>query len=109
MTAERMTKMTKFTPGPWTFRDCTPEETNNKYEGLRFMVSDKYENICRTTDGAKQAEVNARLIATAPDLLATCQFIKEHLHHLEGDAIAKKSLVAIIEYELETVIKQAIE
>lgn len=61
----------KHTNGPWIFRDCTPDFTDGKYEGLRFEIwADTLDyHIANTTDGARQAEANARLIAASPELL----------------------------------------
>ena len=58
------------TKGPWIFRDCTPDITDGKYTGLRYEIwaSTLDYHIANTTDGAQQAEANARLIAAAPDL-----------------------------------------
>ena len=52
------------TPGPWAIEDCTPGEST----GLRFAINSKDNVIARTTDGWKEAQANARLIAAAPEL-----------------------------------------
>ena len=52
------------TPGPWAIEDCTPGEST----GLRFAINSKDNVIARTTDGWKEAQANARLIAAAPEM-----------------------------------------
>jgi hypothetical protein len=56
-------KHATHTPGPWQIEDCTPGEST----GLRFEVGTKDSVIARTTDGWKEANANARLIAAAPE------------------------------------------
>ena len=57
-------KHATHTPGPWQIDDCTPGEST----GLRFEVGTKDSVIARTTDGWKEANANARLIAAAPEM-----------------------------------------
>jgi len=68
-------KHATFTPGPWQIEDCTPGEST----GLRFEVGTKDSVIARTTDGWKEANVNARLIAAAPELLEQCKLFEKVL------------------------------
>lgn len=65
-----MTKAT-HTPGPWHIE---------KSRGNRFVVRDKDNNVpgvCTVYDYGEHgpAEINARLIAAAPDLLEACKAI----------------------------------
>ena len=70
------------TAGPWQIEDCTPEDTNGMYEGLRYRIFADGYNIAKTTDGHKQALANARLIAAAPDMFALLERIaKEPCDH----------------------------
>ena len=54
-----------FTKGPWASEDCTLGES----EGLCFAINSEDTVIARTTDGWNEARANARLIASAPELL----------------------------------------
>ena len=71
-------KQETFTPGPWSIEDCTPGEST----GLRFAINSKDNVIARTTDGWKEAQANARLIATAPELLEQCKLFEKLLSTL---------------------------
>ena len=51
-----------FTQGPWTSEDCTPGES----KGLCYAIKSEHTIVARTTDGWKEAQANARLIAQAP-------------------------------------------
>lgn len=51
-----------FTQGPWTSEDCTPGEST----GLCYAIKSKHTIVARTTDGWKEAQANARLIANSP-------------------------------------------
>ena len=66
-------KQVTQTPGPWSIEDCTPGEST----GLRFAINSKDNVIARTTDGWKEAQANARLIAAAPEMLEVLQEILE--------------------------------
>ena len=57
-------KQVTHTPGLWAIEDCTPGEST----GLRFAINSENNVIARTTDGWKEAQANARLIAAAPDM-----------------------------------------
>ena len=73
-------KQVTFTPGPWSIEDDTPGETT----GLRFAINSKDYIIARTTDGWKEAQANARLIASAPELLEMCKLFEECMANLDG-------------------------
>lgn len=60
-----------FTKGPWASEDCTPGES----EGLCFAINSEDTVIARTTDGWNEASANARLIASAPEMLSILQDI----------------------------------
>jgi len=91
-------KQETFTPGPWSFEDCTPGENT----GLRFAINSKDNVIARTTDGWKEAQANARLIAAAPELLEQCKLFEQLLSTLimEGDSgadLERDNLQAILD------------
>ena len=63
------------TLGPWSIEDCTPGEST----GLCFAINSENNVIARTTDGWKEAEANARLIAAAPDMLEVLSVLLDTL------------------------------
>ena len=65
-------KRAGFTPGPWTSEDCTPGES----AGLCYAIKSEHTVIARTTDGWKEAQANARLIASAPELYEQCKLFE---------------------------------
>ena len=73
-------KQVTFTPGPWSIEDDTPGETT----GLRFAINSKDYIIARTTDGWKEAQANARLIASAPDMLEMCKLFEDCMANMDG-------------------------
>lgn len=73
-------KQVTFTPGPWSIEDCTPGEST----GLRFAINSKDNVIARTTDGWKEAQANARLIAAAPEMLEMCKLLEECMETIDG-------------------------
>ena len=73
-------KQETFTPGPWSIEDCTPGEST----GLRFAINSKDNVIARTTDGWKEAQANARLIAAAPEMLEMCKLLEECMETIDG-------------------------
>ena len=80
-------KQVTHTQGPWAIEDCTPGEST----GLRFAINSKDNVIARTTDGGKEAQANARLIAAAPELLEQCKFLEKLLamiHHESSPMLA---------------------
>lgn len=64
----------KFTPGPWTTahigRQCTLKQYHNVY-----MPGSAGAAVYSMGCGPEEAEANARLIASAPDLLLALQQI----------------------------------
>ena len=68
----------RFTPGPWASEDCTPG--GNK--GLCFAVKSEHTIIAKTTDGWKEAQANARLIAAAPELYEQCKLFERAIVEL---------------------------
>tara|TARA_R110001599_G_scaffold97458_4_gene251334 strand:- start:984 stop:1289 length:306 start_codon:yes stop_codon:yes gene_type:complete len=91
-------KQETFTPGPWAIEDCTPGEST----GLRFAINSKDNVIARTTDGWKEAQANARLIAAAPELLEQCKLFEKLLTVMimEGDSgadLERDNLRAILD------------
>jgi|TARA_R100000482_G_C5128275_1_gene150120 hypothetical protein len=73
-------KKQTHTQGPWAIEDCTPGEST----GLRFTINSKDNVIARTTDGWKEAQANARLIAAAPEMLEMCKLLKECMETIDG-------------------------
>ena len=71
-------KHATHTPGPWQIDDCTPGEST----GLRFEVGTKDSVIARTTDGWKEANANARLIAAAPEMYEQCKLFERSIVEL---------------------------
>lgn len=69
--------MSKHTPGPWeALPPCGP--------GNYAIVSEKVNEsgnfyVAYIPDDHPTAEVNARLIAAAPDLLAACEIVEREL------------------------------
>tara|TARA_R110000787_G_scaffold209159_1_gene319202 strand:- start:125 stop:427 length:303 start_codon:yes stop_codon:yes gene_type:complete len=98
-----MSEKQTHTPGPWSIEDDTPGETT----GLRFAINSKDYIIARTTDGWKEAEANARLIAAAPELLEQCKLFEKLLTVMimEGDSgadLERDNLRAILDKVEET-------
>ena len=73
-------KQVTHTPGPWAIEDCTPGEST----GLRFAINSENNVIARTTDGWKEAQANARLIAAAPEMLEMCKLLEECMETIDG-------------------------
>jgi len=91
-------KQVTHTQGPWTIEDCTPGEST----GLCFAINSENNVIARTTDGWKEAEANARLIAAAPELLEQCKLFEKVLTVMimEGDSgadLERDNLQAILD------------
>jgi len=93
-----MSEKHTHTQGPWAIEDCTPGEST----GLRFTIYSKDNYIARTTDGWKEAQANARLIAAAPELLEQCKLFEKCLTYLinSGDSgadLERDNLRAILD------------
>jgi len=93
-----MSEKQTHTQGPWVIEDCTPGES----AGLRFTINSKDNVIARTTDGWKEAQANARLIAAAPELLEQCKLFEKCLTYLinSGDSgadLERDNLRAILD------------
>ena len=73
-------KQETFTPGPWSIEDCTPGESTD----LCFAINSENNVIARTTDGWKEAQANARLIASAPELLEMCKLFEDCMANMDG-------------------------
>ena len=72
-------KRAGFTLGPWTSEDCSPGES----AGLCFAINSEHTVVARTTDGWKEAQANARLIASAPELYEQCKLFERMLVELQ--------------------------
>lgn len=89
--------VSKHTPGPWN----VDGGTNNKGDLYIWQTGEYYGgHAIATVHGEIQegAEANARLIAAAPDLLATCKASAKQFRKLSNGAIAA---------EIEAAIKKA--
>ncbi len=91
-------KQETHTPGPWSIEDCTPGEST----GLRFAINSENNVIARTTDGWKEEQANARLIAAAPELLEQCKLFEKLLRAcvMAGDSgadLERDNLRAILD------------
>ncbi len=63
--------MSKHTPGPWRYGKLSEEIIAGRGEAIACMPTDRFDYA---PDAArKQWEANARLIATAPELLESCK------------------------------------
>ncbi len=71
-------KRATFTPGPWISEDCP----GGGMAGICFAVKSDQSIVARTTDGWKEAEANARLIAAAPELHAQAKILERLLVEL---------------------------
>jgi hypothetical protein len=71
----------KYTPGPWVVerRDSNGCEvgpqimTNRRPDGMRSLIADIAGAPYLEADAGENTHANARLIASAPDLLAACR------------------------------------
>ena len=69
---------------------------------MRFAINSKDNVIARTTDGWKEAQANARLIAAAPELLEQCKLFEKLLSTLiieghSGADLERDNLRAILD------------
>ena len=71
-------KRAGFTQGPWASEDCTPGES----AGLCYAIKSEHTVIARTTDGWNEAQANARLIASAPELYEQCKLFERVITEL---------------------------
>ncbi len=67
-----------FTQGPWISEDCTPGEST----GLCYAIKSEHTIVARTTDGWKEAQANARLIAQAPAMYEQCKLFERVITEL---------------------------
>ena len=88
-------KRAGFTQGPWTSEDCTPGEST----GLCYAIKSEHTIVARTTDGWKEAQANARLIASAPELYAQCRMLENLLENLQDEKGAHE---LCSDYEVES-------
>ena len=70
------------TPGPWTVKP-----SKAKTQVTKIAENGSYDFICDTLSGPfylEECQANARLIASAPDLLEACEAMQKALyeHHL---------------------------
>ena len=80
--------MTEHTPGPWLLGS---EQSRDEYALCinRKTLSARIDSIARACpmDSPEEAEANARLIATAPDLLAALEAAADHIADLHSEVI----------------------
>lgn len=65
--------MSKYTPGPWNLVQHNEKDSR---VGRKTLLAIVYSEAFRDRENQ---EANARLIATAPDLLEACRLAKKHL------------------------------
>lgn len=64
---------TMHTPGPWKISSCSDgREIVSHTCGITFPIADVADGLGKA-NGSQEAKANARLIASAPDLLAICK------------------------------------
>lgn len=107
--------MQKFTPGPWAVDESRYAGSINRLEPFRHigMVSQYQMNA----DDKQENDANAKLMATAPDLLADLQVAAatlrryEELHRAKGtdDSTAKAEVNAALATRFEATIAKATE
>lgn len=90
--------MAKHTPGPWEIRPL------NKYAGN--MIAKGTEAIAEVFGGNETRQANARLIATAPELLGACkealidlEFLKDYIPRDSNSIKRLKQVIAKAEQE----------
>jgi len=77
--------MTKHTPGPWHYKkDGFKISIGNKSTRHDYLEHDY--TVAVINDNSVQSEVNARLIAAAPDLLVALRDVLELLMNMDEDA-----------------------
>jgi hypothetical protein len=69
------TQTAKHTPTPWSINDCRANKDGDflvqaRHEGWLYIATVRnHSDIAQTPDSKEEAGANARLIASAPDLL----------------------------------------
>jgi hypothetical protein len=102
---------TKHTQGEWKLRSGNPKDLHIRLGEKGFVIAEVTSGIERYIGNQEEAEANARLIATAPELLAAAEKCR-NLADICNNAMLPKSvqeLLKCIETELEGVIKKATE
>lgn len=61
------------TPGPWRVEDRV---TNKERSGFNILVGTPTTDVCEVYNDDEEAIVNARLVASAPDLLRACELVE---------------------------------
>ena len=65
--------MSKYTPGPWRYKE-------SDVSGISYIIaSEPYPIGCIYKIGSKAHAANARLIASAPEMLGTLQDVASYL------------------------------
>ena len=86
-----MTTQTKstHTPGPWKMSSCSDgREIVSHSCGMTFPIAEACDGLGKA-NGLKEAQANARLIASAPDLLDSLRDILEMVtdNRLHGEEV----------------------
>jgi hypothetical protein len=111
----RRERMSNHTPGPWfiqlpPLRSYTDLHIYAKYtekEEAKFPGSSgKFIATVRKYDVHTQ-EANARLIASAPDLLEVCEMAYEYINEMTIDEIKEHSELNLIKHCLDLAIQKA--
>lgn len=87
---------TNYTPGPWNFR-AVPADSQDGIMSFWIDSSDGSPLVdIRARRNKKEAEANARLVATAPDLLESLMQLVEQMESQRGDWLNTDSARAAI-------------
>jgi hypothetical protein len=65
--------MSKYTPGPWVITDSKSEIVWSEPRRHRIVVMSLPDDLKKNQ---KEMEANAHLIASAPELLEACKFLR---------------------------------
>ena len=106
--------MRTHTPGPWTYEPITLGHPSNRanrvvgsptnYIARLFSADSTLQGMTSRAPAPDEAEANARLIASAPDLLAACM---EAFGALVGSHAAEDSVQGRARARLRAVIDKA--
>lgn len=87
----------------WDYYDCTPEDTDGRYTGLRYKIVGTYKDdnygdeftkiVATTTDGGADAKRDATLMAAAPDLRKACERALPWIGKLIAEGVHEKAIM----------------
>lgn len=101
-----MTKMDKFTPGPWEADEVTDENQRD------IFPTNGGPTVGRVYVDTPEGEANARAVAELPNLLASLETVKNQLSHLfhNGQILAnapERDRIQVMIIHAEYVIEKA--